>query len=366
MKKTLLSLCLSTSLSLVADHAAGHPTQCCPEKPKTSLCCPEKPTPCPEIPRSKVENCRSYNITSFGEYLYWKFTSIFLPFGRDGVGLTNAATPTEVEVSNSGTSYSPNYQYDSGFRVGVGILFGEKKAFDLALRYTWFYTNPERTVVPTSPFIALTWMEAPSLTSPVYSRASSQLKLHYNYPEIQCGYTFKVNNYLALRPYIALSSIIIDGKLHTNYQFTTTGGIFEIDDLHDDCFSWSIGPKMGLDFTTRPWDHFSIFCGFNITQQAAHIEMHSHQTATRPVVGTKLDTQRGHLTQVRSVPLFGFDLGPVWDQWFANNQYHAQLRVVWQLSTLGGGNLSFLNNNNVDVPVGAELRGVNVRALFEF
>jgi hypothetical protein len=362
MKKNLLPLFLFASLSL----AAGNTNQSCLEKPKTPICCPEKPILCPEQPRSKVENCRSYNIALFGEYLFWKFTSPFLPFGRDGVGLTNAASPTEIEVSNSGTSYSPDYQYDSGFRLGIGVLFGEKKAFDLALRYTWFYTNPERTVEPTSPFVALNWMVAPSLTSPVFSRASSQLNLHYNCPEIQFGYTFRVNNYLALRPYIALTSIIIDGELHINYQYTATTGVFEIDDLRDESFSWAIGPKMGLDFTARPWDHFSVYCGFNITQQAAHIEMQSRQTATRPILGTQINTQLGQLTQVRSVPLFGFELGPVWDQWFANNQYHTQLRVVWQLSTLGGGNLSFLNNNNVDIPIGAELRGVNVRALFEF
>ncbi len=321
---------------------------------------------CPPPPRPKVENCRSFNSVSFVEYLYWKYTTPALVFGRDGIGLTNGVL-SEVNVAGTGRSFSPKFKYDSGYRLGFAFSFGEQKAFDIVARYTWFYTNPHRTVTQFSTsFLPLNWLDAFSLSTPTYSLAKLSMHLHYHFPEMQFGYTFKVNRYLALRPYIALSSIMIDGDLRTKYELTTTGGVFEISNMHGESFSWSIGPKLGLDFTARPWDSFAVYCGFNITQQASQISMKANQTLSRPALGDVIHIQKGELSQVRSVGLFGLEIGPVWDEWFADNQYHLQLRAVWQLSTLGGGNLSFLNNNNVDVPVGAELRGFNVRALFEF
>jgi len=183
---------------------------------------------------------------------------------------------------------------------------------------------------------------------------------------MQLGYTFGVTRYLSLRPYIGIASIVIDGGLHVDYEFTIPSGLHEIAKTHGESFSWSVGPKLGLDFTAHATSNIGLYCGVNFTQQSAQISMKTEQTSEHPADGTVVVLQKGHLSQTRSVPLFGFEIGPVWDQWFCNQRYHIQLRPVWQSSTLGGGNLSFLNSNNIDIGVGAELRGINIRALFEF
>lgn len=305
----------------------------------------------------------------YGEFLYWKYTSPALQFGRDGVGLTNAAPQIEVPVTGTGRSFEPEYQYKPGFRVGLAFTFGPSRAFDCNMKYTWYYTNPHRSVSDfKTSFLPLNWLTATSVTAPTYHSASFAMGLHYHYPEVQLGYTFKVNPYLTLRPFMALSSVIIDSEIDVVYNYTTTpaaGSVSESAHTRGECSSWSIGPKIGLDFIARPVKYFSFYCGINLTQLASQITMETEETQSRPALGTSFVIQKGKVSQIRSIPLFGFEIGPVWDHWF-DNGYHFQLRPVWQLSTLGGGQISFLNNNNVPVTVAAEFRGLNVRALFEF
>lgn len=324
-------------------------------------------SPAPATSMPTAESPKSFHTISYVEYLYWKYTSALLDFGRDGVGLTNSAPQNQIAVAKTGKSFSPDFKYDSGFRVGLGFAFGPSKAFDWVARYTWFYTNPHKSVDNFSAsFLPLNWLNAPSLTSPTYQSASLGVEIHYYYPEMQLGYTFKVNPYLSLRPYMALTSIVIDAGLKAKYNFTNVELVSQSATTKGECFSWSIGPKIGLDFTARLKRAFSIYCGVNFTQQAAQIDMNTQQTTTVNATGVQTVIQKGELSEVRSVPLFGFEIGPVWDQWFCKDKYHFQLRPVWQLSTLGAGNISFLNNNNVDVGIAAELRGFNIRALFDF
>lgn len=310
---------------------------------------------------------KSFTTVTTVEFLYWKYASSLLQFGRDGVGLTNASPQVEVPVVGTGTSFEPDFKYKPGFRLGLGFTFGPSRAFDCTLKYTWYYTNPSNSVSDfNTSFLPLNWITATSLTSPTYTRASFAMDLHYYYPEVQLGYTFKVNPYLTLRPFMALSNVEVDSHIDVVYDYVTAAGIIESAHTREHCFSWSIGPKIGLDFTARPVKYLSLYCGINFTQLASQVTVTTEEIQSRPALGTSFVIQNGKVSQVRSIPLFGLEIGPVYDQWFGDNEYHFQLRPTWQLSTLGAGQIEFLNNNNAPVPVGAEFRGLNIRALFEF
>src|SRR2546428_7947348 len=75
----------------------------------------------PERPYPKIQNCRDYNVFTFGEFLYWRYSSPNLVYGRDGVGITNSSTPTEIAVTKTGTSFLPDFDYDPGFREVMGV-----------------------------------------------------------------------------------------------------------------------------------------------------------------------------------------------------------------------------------------------------
>lgn len=357
--KTYLSLFLLLSSFVFADD------QCC--IPLEKPCCvpPEKPFP-------KIVNCRDYNVLTVGEFLYWRFSSPNLVFGRSGVGVKGAA---ESAVTR-GTSYLPDFDYKPGFRVGLGLKFGPSKAFDLIGYYTWYYTNPSKSLSGdqiSSSFIPNNFFNSGTVATNTYSFAHFGMNLHLSYAEIQSGYNFSINRYLALRPYIALTAIFVDSDLDTRYHFISAAtapvnpSTFEVGTTHGDCDSWSIGPKTGLDFVVHVNRNWGIYSNVNITQQISHIKMKVVETEDVPSLGTSFVIQKGHLTENRNIALFGLEIGPTFDYWFCDYTYHVYVRATYGASNLNNGaNLSFLNNNNLDLVEQAEIRGLNVRALFEF
>ena len=317
----------------------------------------------------KLQNFKDYNTVVTLDFIYWKFFSSNLLYGRDGIGITNSAPAIEVPVKKTGGSIYPHFPYNPGYRVGLGFKFGPKKAFDLVARYTWLYNTPRGSISEseiTTSFLPINWLVNAELAASTYHQASLQSDLHFNFAEIQSGYTFGINRYLSLRPYVALASIVVDATLDVRYAFTTPTNVYQLAKIHGECFSWAIGPRVGIDFSFFLNRHLGLYFNSNWTHQAAQLTSTTKQTQKIPAHNTTFVIQRGKVYQTRSNSYVGLELGPTWDQWFCNERYHLQIRATWQTATLGGSNLSFLNNNNVDVPVGAEFRGLNLRALFEF
>ncbi len=311
---------------------------------------------------------RSYRTFVTAEFLYWKFTPRGLEFGRDGVGITNSASPQEVEVKKAGTVYFPRSHFQPGYRLGLGFKFGPNQAFDLYARYTWIYSTGKRSVSEdqiSASFLPISWLTSNTPANSIYQFASSHVRIHFHSSEIQSGYTFKINPTLTLRPYAAVTAYFVDAGQRVEYKFTTPSGIFEIARDHAESFSWSVGPKIGLDFILNLPKGFGIFTNGNITHQAGQFTAKAEQTQDREALGQEFVIQKAKVRQQSSFAVVGLEIGPSWDYWFYDRRYRIQLRVTWQTLTLGN-NFVFLNNNDIPIFADATYRGVNFRALFEF
>jgi len=328
----------------------------------------------PEETWPKLKNDNSYNLFVSGDFIDWRYSSPNLAYGRDGVGITNGS-PHEIPVTRSGTSFYPDFDYDPGFKVGLGIKFGPQKAFDIVGSYTWLHSEPEGHAENFSAsFMPINYLTSNTTASNIYSFASLGLNLHFNWIELQSGYTFTPNKYLSLRPYFSLQAIVLRGDLQARYEFTTSvlaGGVpegtFEVSKTYGHCSSWSIGPRMGLDFIVHATKNLGIYSNVGWTQQATSLHMSTKEIQEQPANGSHFVIQKGELNTNHNVGIFNLELGPTWDQWFACEKYRLQLRATWFVGTLPtGANLSFLNNNNTDIVVGSEFRGYNIRATFEF
>lgn len=324
-----------------------------------------------------IHNHRNYSLFFFGEFIEWRYSSPNLTYGRDGIGLTNASPANEIEVFKTGTSYYPDFGYNPGFRIGTEIKFGPDRTFDLIGIYTWLHSTSKGHITAekiSASFVPIDFLTSSTSASNSYSFASLGLNLYFNWIELQSGYTFNPSRYLALRPYLGLLSILVEGDLHARYDFTLTTysggapvGTFEIAKTHGQCSSWSIGPKMGLEFIVHATKNFGIYSHVAWSQQATSIHMKTKETEEQPARGIKFVIQRGKLHANHNVGIFNLELGPTWDQWFCSQKCHLQLRATWIVSTLpSGANLSFLNNNNADIIVGSEFRGYTIRGAFEF
>jgi hypothetical protein len=322
-----------------------------------------------EKPFPKIQNGRSYNVVTFADFLYWRYESPNLVYGRTGVGVRG---PVETPVDEDGTSFLPTFDYDPGFRVGLGVKFGASKAFDLVGVYSWLHSHPKGSVSgdPIANFLPNNWLNSATFATNAYSFAGLNLNAAFHSFEVQSGYSFPINPYFALRPYFAMTGFVIEGDLRVRYDFTTpagAGSIFEIAKSHGTCDSWSIGPKAGIDFVYHMTQNWGIYSNFNITQQIAHIELETVQTIEQPANGVNFAIQRGSLTENRNIGLFGLEIGPTFDAWFDDYRYHVYLRATYGASNLNNGaHLTFLNFNNIDVAEQGDFRGLNVRALLEF
>jgi hypothetical protein len=233
----------------------------------TALCAEDQPQQLPS---------KDFTTFIYTTFLYWKYTTPNLVFGRDGVGLTNAIPENEVAVTKTGRSFLPHFHYNPGYQVGGGFRFGAKRVFDLTSLYTWMFAHPKRVVEADeiSPsFLPINWLTSNSLESASYQRASLEMRANCHYPEVQFGYNFIINSHLNLRPYTALASIIVAGDLKTHYQFTPPGGIKAAARRHGKSFAWSLGPKLGLDFVVLPWKDWGLFSNVNFTHQAVQLKM---------------------------------------------------------------------------------------------
>lgn len=319
-------------------------------------------------PWPKIQNDRSYNIFTFAEFMYWRISSPHLSYGRDGVNTTLTGSP----ITKAGTSYYPDFDYNPGFRVGLGAKFGPKKAFDCVGLYGWLYSDPKDSASTSQfsgNFVPLNWFAGP--TTNTFTFGSLALGIHFNWVEVQSGYTFSPNRYLSLRPYFALTSYIIDGDLDAEYHYIdAASGNLNISKTHGDCESWSIGPKVGLDFIIHATKNFGIFTNINITQQINTVHMKTKEEVNGVINGVYYNSfvaQKGKLKQEVNISYIGMEIGPTWDMWFSKDRYHLQLRATYAGANLiGGNNLSFLTSTNQDITMNTDFRGLNVRATFEF
>lgn len=286
---------------------------------------------------------------SFGEFIYWRYSSPGLSYGRTGISLNG--------VSSRGTDLQPDFKFEPGFKLGLGVKCGD---FDVIGIYTYLNSNPKGEINGnpiTSTFLPVNFFLSANPLTITYTHASLKLNIFINFAEIQSGYTFSVNPHLSLRPYFGLMSCIIKGELNANYRyFSDTFATYR---TRGHCRSFSMGPKVGIDFTAHLTRHLGIYTNFNISQQItyAHLSTKAHQNSTL--------VQNAKLNQNRNIGFFALEIGPFWEQWF--HKCHAIVRVTYgggNLST--GANLTFLNNNNQDLIMNGEIHGWSARALLEF
>lgn len=313
----------------------------------------------------KLNNGRNYNIFVFGDLIYWRMSSPNLVYGRDGVSNTFSGN----QITTAGKSYYPDYNYYPGFRAGIGTKFGPGKAFDLVALYTQINPTPSSNTSPnqfSGLFIPLNWFSG-STTTNTFTFGSLGLNLNLQLLELQSGYAFPINEWLGLRPYIALTSYLINGDITAKYSFTNGSGIQQLAKTQGNCHSWSVGPKVGLDVFGHFTKNWGLFTNVAFTQQTSNVKMTTQEFITTPSTHTVFLAQNGRVSENNNFALIGLEIGPTWDNWFNNNRYHLQIRATYSANNLVvGTNFSFLNSNNQDLLVTSAFRGFNLRTLFEF
>ncbi|MCB1073231.1 MAG: hypothetical protein H7A41_08835 [Chlamydiales bacterium] len=193
----------------------------------------------------------------------WFFTAEALYWHAKEGGTEYAIAFDSASLPMSGTVKDSDFDWDLGFRFGLGRFLGERK-WDINLIYTHFYTSDtESTNEPNDSTI---YVDETVGTSGGISHAKFDARVDYDSLDLMLGKGFFISKMISFHPKIGLKAAWIDQKfkLHASDRldnsqtpFIVSGSIFHR--LHSSSDFFGLGPRFGTDMTWFLADGFRLF-----------------------------------------------------------------------------------------------------------
>lgn len=254
------------------------------------------------------------------DFLYWRADVDNLDYGYE----------YEFDKSTNGERLNLKFNWNPGFRVGIGYLFGQHDQWDLKFCYTWFH-NSAHASEHNSGFgdaiIYPTWVSP--LTGRVATEASAHWKLHYNVFDAELGRDYFISRKIALRPFAGLRGAWINQNYDANYQGTLsslddTASFDAENDYHAGGFR--TGGDMMWHFTEN-WGivskiSASLLYGQFEVEQSTKAEF-SNGTTTRLKSKDKLNKVRTNMDGA---------IGLMYQSDVNNNKQHISLSALYELT----------------------------------
>lgn len=266
-----------------------------------------------------------------GEVLYWKAYEDNL-----GYGVTSDSTSR----IDDGHVQHPHFQWDWGFRLGVGVKMPRHDQWDLYVGYTYVqaeaHGHADKTLFPS-------WM-APFASSGTYvSSAKANLDAHVNIGDLELGRTCMVGSWLTLRPFVGVRGLVIDQDYSIEYKGGTAAGSDTYRN-HMSADLWAVGLRMGVDTLWGLGSGFSFYGNGAASLLSSHLSNQQHEKFK------KTDTTFVDLRNTNSsvIPVAEVALGIQWDYLFHRDRYHFGLKFGWEFNVFFDQNrlVRFVNNAN--------------------
>ncbi|NGX57414.1 MAG: hypothetical protein K940chlam3_00305 [Chlamydiae bacterium] len=324
-------------------------------------CCPD---PC-----CPVDCCEMPDYTLYVDFLYWQVHPEGLEFARQG----GVSANTSSVVSERGCIFTPECEFEPGFRVGAMIDLGCCN-WDFYAQYTYLCEKFGKEVASDTqtaagadidPFI----YNLGGLTD--VTTARGDWDSHLNALDFGLGRTFEVNCCFDFRPHLGFKATWQELKYTVTYDRVVTTIITNRDVLHFKTDFDGIGLRGGFDAAWRFSPCFSIVGGF--AASAVYSDICSHRNDTRFVLtnGTadagvqNVDLKVDHCVLV---PVLELLLGIRWDSRVCDC-YDMFVFVGWENQVWWDLNRYILfgassNNNNIEFGPHGNLtyQGLTVRA----
>lgn len=308
------------------------------------------------------------------ELLYWKWNGGGLDFVRTGVGIPNVGGVAlqDTPVTKTGGEFGPDFQFDTGFRVGAGVYFGANNAYDISVKYTHFHTHAkgsfDRSKDLATSALALTWAQSAQINTSIVHFANIDVKPHFNWIDLVTGYSFGLTPNLLLRPYAGLAGFFIDGRLRVFFDIDRVAQAVGHEKIvHKARYSaFGLSPVLGIESNWSFAKNWSFFGVANFYIPYFWQKLRAVQRTNQVDLGNQFISMHSGIHQTRLSQGFDFLLGPQWDVWFCKSRCHLTIRAAGELIFFNGFFLQFLSGGDNDAGIGAQIQGLNVAAAFEF
>lgn len=281
----------------------------------------------------------------FADFLIWKASE-----ETSSIWATSTSIdPDGVEVFEA---HNLNFDWDLGFRVGVGNLF-TCDCWDVRLYWTWFQSHASETI-PTGEII-LTQFFGGFLNDDVSESAKIRLDLKYNMFDGQLGREFCICGCFFLRPYMGIRGGWIDQCIRSEWQNFTVDPVTQFSSTENLTNNfWGIGPLAGIGSQWELGCYFFLFGDFETALLwGTWSNKDVYKNSNSITINTNMkDSHLGSLTMHAFAGLgwernfgcwshFTARLGYEWQIWFSQFRISTfqQLRVHGDL-TLQGGTLN--------------------------
>lgn len=168
-------------------------------------CC----SPCAEgrlFPTAPCHSCGTV-WTADISFLAWQALEEGLEFT-----LNNTPSPLPSNINVNGKLIAPHFPWEPAFKVDLGAMFPQR-AWDAQFRWTYFHTNPSRSIhgslIPLWAF--------PDTASSTFTSARSHLVLNFNSLDIEVGYHPYLTPALSIRYLVGLKVVGVSQTYHVHY-----------------------------------------------------------------------------------------------------------------------------------------------------
>ncbi len=294
----------------------------------------------PYYPRGGFQAPRGHFFFT-GEWLYWR---------------------TRQEGMEFATSKKVEFDFQSGFRVGLGVHLPYDR-WEMYVNYTRF--NPDGSKSVHGSFYPLFLFEGAGAQGPSVAEARAHWKIEFQNLDIEISRAFYLAKTLVLRPFFGLKGAWIDQSAHMRYEggFIPAGQIFRTHFKND--FKGA-GPLIGVESNWLVGAGFSFFGDVAAALVVGHFdnEQQQHQLDGAKVVDLNSDF---NLVS----PTVQVVAGLAWNRNFNKERWHAGLSAGFESQYWWGQNQTEQFTDK-DFPIyvrekgGLAFYGLTLRARFDF
>lgn len=203
----------------------------------------------------------SNNLVLSLDYLYWFSSQEVASIWADVITIGNNTSSWKADGFN--------FNWDSGFRVGVGYNFNYDK-WDTLFTWTWFETDAEHSIPFESNASISPEFDAAFLSGDRPQSMSAKWSLFLNMFDFELGKSLWITKCFFLRPFLGIKGGFINQKIHAKYYDLIINHVstndLALENLKNN-FS-GIGPLLGFSTKWRVksfvYNFFDIFGDFSI------------------------------------------------------------------------------------------------------
>ncbi|HSX11681.1 MAG TPA: Lpg1974 family pore-forming outer membrane protein [Chlamydiales bacterium] len=258
---------------------------------------------------------------------------LFLHATEDGLYY---ATQVKNNPSEAGDIKNIDFEWDSGFRVGLGYRMPHDK-WEVFANWTHFVTDASGSLANTTDLVFPEWNTVLfSLPGDLISSIGASWKLHLNTLDGEMARYYRVTRTVSMRPHFGLRGAWIDQSYKTFSNGGDNGTPVTHDDIQMSCDFTGVGLRAGLDTEWTFWNHWSLFGNAGCSLLYGTFEVKQKEILTQTVTPTtQYDISDEYQQNVATADL---TLGIRWDYQFCANKGAVRLQAGWEFSDYFGQN----------------------------